>query len=156
MIKATSVLYNLDSFSSRSSSEQAEADETYYPETPRNKTPSTASGKNTNATSAEHGDAAANGTTGLYNPILPGGPGENGATDYTSSARRASGISANSRTGEQKSPTLRNVPESEKASGSAAMQKNGVTPEGAFLFSLSFVQSAAVLRALWQASCNRC
>jgi len=99
-------------------------------ETPRNKTPSTASGKNTNATSAEHGGAAANGTTGLYNPILPAGPGENGATDYTSSARRASGISANSRTGEQKSPTLRNAPESEKASGSAAVQKNGVTPEG--------------------------
>lgn len=88
----------------------------------------TAGDKSTNGSSVQQASVAANGKTGLYNPILPAGPGENGATDYTSGARRISGKSADSQNlGQQKSPVLQGVGQSEMASGSTSAQKNGLT-----------------------------
>lgn len=88
----------------------------------------TAGDKSTNGSSVQQASVAANGKTGLYNPILPAGPGENGATDYTSGAQRISGKSADSQNlGQQKSPVMQGVGQSGMASGSTSAQKDGLT-----------------------------
>lgn len=61
----------------------------------------------------------------LYNPILPIGRAENGSTDYTSGTTT---ISPDSRDlGEQKSPLVQGVDESERASGSGTGKQNDIT-----------------------------
>lgn len=119
-----------------------EANKPYGTETPKSETPSalgTTATKATTDTSTAYDGTATNGKPNLYNPILPATPDENGATDYTTSARRASAISGDSQNGEHMSPTLQNVAESEKVADSATAQKNGaqrngITLEGMFSF----------------------
>lgn len=85
-----------------------------------------------------------NGNTSLYNPILSAAPGGNQTSDYTSTAPRASATSAGARNGEQKSPTLQNVNESNKLADSP----NRVTLEGAFLLSSPSLHIEAVAVAM--------
>jgi hypothetical protein len=88
----------------------------------------TADSKATNGAAAEQAGAAATRKKPLSSPVLPVGPAENGSTDYTSSAGRATAISTDSRNpGEQKSPIVQGVGEPERASGSGTGQQNGLT-----------------------------
>lgn len=104
----------------------------------------TADSKAPNGTAAEH--AAVTKKKPLYNPILPVGPAENGSTDYTSSARRATAIRTDSRNpGEQKSPIIQGVGEPERASGSGTGQQNSITyDESKYSFFLQVVVALLV------------
>jgi len=100
-------------------------------DTPKAESPTIGGAENAPATTT-----ATNGKSTLFNPILSAAPGESSTSDYTSSARRASAISADSRTSEMRnpsSPTLGHVVEKPavvEAVPGASQQRNGVAFDG--------------------------